>query len=125
MGSPRHGEFNVVHAIAVGPQGHLYIADRENGRLQWFDLEGNFLGEWKFGGQFYSVAFNVAGDMFVGTHPKGVPLDEEFDVVKVDLATGKMLGRVRVGSHELAVGPDGTLFPATRRGQLVVLRTRQ
>ena len=119
------GEFNVVHAIAVGPQGHLYIADRENGRLQWFDLEGNFLGEWKFGGQFYSVAFNAAGDMFVGTHPKGVPLDEEFDVVKVDLATGKMLGRARVRSHELAVGPDGTLFPATRRGQLVLLRTRQ
>jgi DNA-binding beta-propeller fold protein YncE len=28
------GEFNVVHSIAVGPQGNLYVADRENGRLQ-------------------------------------------------------------------------------------------
>jgi DNA-binding beta-propeller fold protein YncE len=119
------GEFNVVHAIVVGPQGNLYIADRENGRLQWFDLDGKFLGQWKFGGQLYNVAFNAAGEMYVSTHPKGVSLDEEFDVVNVDPATGKMLGRVQVRSHELAIGPDGSLFPATRSGQLLLFRPRR
>jgi DNA-binding beta-propeller fold protein YncE len=119
------GEFNVVHAIAVGPQGNLYIADRENGRLQWFDLDGKFLGQWKYGGQLYNVAFNGAGEMYVSTHPKGVSLDEEFNVVKVDPATGKMLARVQVRSHELAVGPDGSLFPATRSGQLLLFRPRR
>ena len=119
------GEFNVVHAIAVGPHGNLYVADRENGRLQWFDLDGKFLGQWKFGGQLYNVAFNAAGEMYVSTHPKGVSLDDEFSVVKVDPATGKMLGRIQVRSHELAIGPDGSLLPATRSGQLLLFRPRR
>jgi outer membrane protein assembly factor BamB len=115
----------VVDAIAVGPQGNLYIADRENGRLQWFDLDGKFLGQWKYGGQLYNVAFNAAGEMYVSTHPKGISLDDEFNVVKVDPATGKMLGRLQVRSHLLAIGPDGTLFPATRSGQLLLLQPRR
>ena len=119
------GEFNVVHAIAISPQGTLYVADRENGRLQWFDLDGTFLGQWKSGGQLYNVAFNAAGEMYVSTHPKDVSLDDEFDVVKVEPRTGLMLGRVRVRSHELAIGSDGTLFPATRSGQLLLFRPRK
>lgn len=119
------GEFDVVHAIVVGPQGNLYVADRENGRLQWFTPDGAFLGQWKFGGQLYNVAFGTTGEMYVSTHPKDVSLDEEFDVVKVDPATGQLLGRFRVRSHELAIGPDGALFPATRSGQLLLFRPRQ
>ena len=119
------GEFDVVHAIVVGPQGNLYVADRENGRLQWFTPDGEFLGQWKFGGQLYNVAFGTTGEMYVSTHPKDVSLDEEFDVVKVDPATGHMLGRFRVRSHELVIGPDGALFPATRSGRLFLFRLRE
>jgi len=119
------GEFNVVHAIAVGPQGNLYIADRENGRVQWFDLEGNFLGQWKYGGQLYNVAFNVAGDMYVSARPNAESPDSEFIVAQVDPATGKMLGRIQVRSHELTIGPDGSLFPATRTGRLLMFRPRK
>ena len=43
------GEFDVVHSIAIGPQGNIYVADRENGRLKWFDPRGKFLGQWKYG----------------------------------------------------------------------------
>ena len=93
--------------------------------LQWFDLEGNFLGQWKYGGQLYTVAFSATGEMYVSTHPKGVSLDDEFDVVRVDPATGKMLGRLQARSHQLAIGPDGTLFPATRSGQLLLLQPRR
>jgi DNA-binding beta-propeller fold protein YncE len=119
------GEFDVVHAIAVGPQGNIYVADRENGRLQWFDPQGKFLGQWKYGGQLYNVAFSQAGDLYVSTHPKGVSLDTEFNVVKVDPANGKMLGRFEVRAHELAVAPDGTLLPATRGSQLLLFRLRK
>ena len=62
------GEFQVVHAIAVSPQGHVYVADRENGRLQWFDPQGQFLGQWTYGGQLFTVAFSPAGDLYVSAH---------------------------------------------------------
>lgn len=119
------GEFNTVHSIGIGPDGNVYVADRENGRLQWFDQKGKFLGQWKYGGQFYTVAFSQAGELYAATHPKGVPLDNEFNVVKVDVATGKLVGKFEVRSHELSVASDGTLLPATRSSQLVLLRPRK
>ena len=119
------GQFNNAHAIAISPQGNVYVADRENGRLQWFDQKGTPLGEWKFGGQLYNVTFTQSGELYVSTHPKGVSLDLEFNVVKLDPATGKMLGRFEVRSHEIAVAPDGTILPATRGEQLILLKPRK
>lgn len=119
------GEFVLVHSIAISPQGQLYIVDRENGRLQWFDQRGKFLGAWKYGGQFYAVAFSGAGEFYAATHPKGVSLDSEFNVVKIDLASGKIVGKFEVRSHELAVAPNGTLLPATRGSRLVLLKPRK
>lgn len=119
------GEFNTVHSIVAGPQGNLYIADRENGRLQWFDQSGTFLGEWKYGGQFYTVAFSPSGEFYAAVHPKGASQDSDFNVVKIDLASGDIVGKFEVRSHELSVAPDGTLLPATRSSQLVLLRPRK
>jgi len=119
------GEFNTVHSIAMGPDGNLYVADRENGRLQWFDQQGKFLGQYSYGGQFYTVTFGKNGDFYAATHPKGVSLDNEFNVVKIDLKTGKLLVKFEVRSHELGITPDGTLLPATRSSQLVLLRPRK
>jgi len=118
------GEFNTVHSIAIGPEGNLYVADRENGRLQWFNQSGKLLGEWHYGGQFYAVAFSQKGEFYAAVHPKGVSLDEEFNVVKIDVATGKILGKFGVRSHELGIAPDGTLLPATRSSQLVLLKLK-
>jgi DNA-binding beta-propeller fold protein YncE len=37
------GEFNLPHAVQVDAEGRVYVADRENNRLQVFDAEGKFL----------------------------------------------------------------------------------
>jgi hypothetical protein len=58
-------------------------------------------------------------------HPKGVSLDDEFNVVKFDNATGKMLGRIEGRSHELGIAADGSIYPATRSGVLLVFRPRK
>jgi DNA-binding beta-propeller fold protein YncE len=119
------GQFNNAHGIAIGPDNNIYVADRENGRLQWFDLQGRFLGERRYGGQFYNVTFDKDGQLWASLHPKGVPLDNEFTVVKLDRATGRILGRVDGRSHELGIGDDGTIYPASRAALLVLYRPRR
>lgn len=42
------GEFNLPHAVGLDSKGLLYVADRENNRLQVFDQEGRFVRQ--FGG---------------------------------------------------------------------------
>jgi DNA-binding beta-propeller fold protein YncE len=41
------GQFRTPHALAFDSQGRLFVADRGNNRIQIFDLEGNFIAEWK------------------------------------------------------------------------------
>ena len=40
------GQFNLPHGIGVDSQGRLFVADRENSRLQVFSEDGTFLTEW-------------------------------------------------------------------------------
>jgi DNA-binding beta-propeller fold protein YncE len=117
------GEFNTVHGIAVGPDNNIYVADRQNGRIQWFDLSGKFLGQWRFAGSdIPALTFDKRGDLFITTHPKDMPLETENNIAKIDRATGKIMGRIDSRAHQLSAAPDGTLLPGTRDGTLVVFR---
>jgi hypothetical protein len=40
------GQFNVVHNITCDDDGFVYIADRENYRIQVFDTDGKFVTQW-------------------------------------------------------------------------------
>lgn len=106
------GQFEVAHGIAIDGQGLLWVADRENQRIQVFDQNGRFVREMKYAGLPCSVeigrehAYMVNG--FAG------------QVVQMDL-TGKVLaamGRPGKGpgefgeAHFIAVSPKGELFVA-------------
>lgn len=41
------GEFDTPHGLAMDSRGRLFVADRNNNRIQIFDQEGKFLEEWK------------------------------------------------------------------------------
>jgi sugar lactone lactonase YvrE len=41
------GEFGLPHGLAMDSAGRLFVADRENNRVQIFDQDGKFLAEWK------------------------------------------------------------------------------
>lgn len=66
------GQLNTPGDLAVDGQGHVWVVDKSNNRVQEFDAEGNFLS--KFGsygtadGQFNrpaSIAIDAAGDIWV------------------------------------------------------------
>ena len=43
----RSGEFDTPHAIAIDSRGRIFVADRNNNRIQIFDQDGTFLEEWR------------------------------------------------------------------------------
>lgn len=55
----KEGEFNVPHGIGLDPNENVYVADRENSRIQVFDPTGKFLKQFsnKNFGNICSVAF--------------------------------------------------------------------
>jgi DNA-binding beta-propeller fold protein YncE len=59
------GEFRVPHGIAVDHNGTVFVADRENSRIQRFSPAGQFLGEWSNVARPCQVTFDAGGNLFV------------------------------------------------------------
>lgn len=59
------GQFNVPHGIAVDKQGIVYVADRENSRIQLFSPVGEFLEQWPHIARPCQVAFDKEGHLLV------------------------------------------------------------
>jgi sugar lactone lactonase YvrE len=52
------GEFAIVHFVEIDGQGRVYIADRENHRIQLFDADGKHLADW--------TGFDMPSDLAFG-----------------------------------------------------------
>jgi len=52
------GEFRIVHGIAIDNEDIVYVADRENGRIQRFQRDGTYLGTWDGLGKMFALFFD-------------------------------------------------------------------
>jgi DNA-binding beta-propeller fold protein YncE len=59
------GQFHVPHGIAVDAEGVVYVADRENSRLQLFTPQGHYLTEWTDVARPCQVCVDAKGDVYV------------------------------------------------------------
>jgi 6-bladed beta-propeller len=104
------GDFRLPHAIQIDEEGTVYVADRENGRIEKFDLEGNFLGEIPHLGRIYSLKL-VGEVLWAGMGPFDQPPGSPGWVVKLDRKNGKILGHLDVpesrGGHSVEQMPSG------------------
>jgi len=61
------GNFREPHDLYVGgSKGYVYVADRQNNRVQVFDQDGNFIAAWKQFGQPSSVYVDTHDNIYVG-----------------------------------------------------------
>ena len=115
------GEFNVPHGLALDSVGRIYVADRENDRVQVFDPSGLFLAQWKGGaiGRPYGISIAPNSTALVadgGEQPDSPPDRSGVDVLKLDGTMierfgrwGNYDGQFRM-AHDVAVAQDGTAY---------------
>ena len=101
--------------------GHIYVADRENARVQVFDAAGRYLTQWAGAalGRPYAIAIDLGGTAYVadgGDQPDAPPDRSAWLVVRSD---GTVVARVgRFGNydgqlalaHTLAVDSEGSVY---------------
>jgi DNA-binding beta-propeller fold protein YncE len=119
------GEFAAAHSIVIDDLDRVFVADRENQRIQIFDTDGNRLEQWKFSAM--ACALYLAGDymyMTSGFDAQIVKLDMEGNILGVTGSSGD--GPNQYGeAHFLAVGADQTIYVAdvvNRRVEKLVAR---
>lgn len=118
------GQFHLPHGIAIDERNIVYVADRENGRIQSFDLNGRFLGMWTNLGKTFSLSIE-GGALWIGTQPRNEPNGAPGWLMKVDRDSGKVLGVVEsTGHHSVAVMPGGELLTGTRPDKVLWFRRK-
>jgi len=106
------GQFEVAHGIAIDAKGLLWVADRENQRIQLFDQKGTYVREMKYAGlpcamdigrQYVYMVNGFAGQL--------VRMDLAGKVLAVVGRPGKGLGEFGE-AHFIAVSPKQEIYVA-------------
>lgn len=111
------GQFIVPHGIDVGPGGRVYVADRENRRVQVFDQRGRFLSEWRpapLRNPFAVVSRRA--EIFVAGHdpetigPAGPTRAASYNGDGALVAQLASAGEAHRTAHDMAVSRDGIVY---------------
>jgi DNA-binding beta-propeller fold protein YncE len=107
------GQFHIPHGIAIDQQGTVYVADRENSRIQLFTSDGRFTSEWRDVARPCQVFVDAAGRVLVaelgfragmwpGTSPPAA--DSPGGRLSIFDRSGKLLARWGGGHHPSSPG---------------------
>jgi len=126
------GQFNVPHAIAIDSRGRLFVADRDNNRIQIFDSNGTFIDEWTQFGRPSGIAIGADGTLYVSDNQSNAQRNP-------GVARGIRIGSAVTGAvsafipdpefdpgrdqetsaHSLAIDAAGSIYGAEVWGQTV------
>lgn len=107
------GEFSVAHSVVIDAEDNVYVADRENQRIQIFDTDGNFVDQWTFSAMACALFLGDDGFMYMttGFDAQIVKLDMQGRVLGVTGSSGD--GPNQYGeAHFLAVNGESEIFIA-------------
>jgi sugar lactone lactonase YvrE len=109
------GQLNLPHSLVFDAQGLLYIADRNNARIQVFDADGNYIRESQHPGTPCGLFMGADQHIWLAHGHVGqiMKLDLNGNVVGVmaNAGTGKIPGKYGE-AHYIAVSPRDEVFVA-------------
>ena len=107
------GEFDIAHSIAIDAKGLLYVADRNNQRIQVFDTDGTYLRESKHPGTPCGLFISPDQHLWLAHGHAGqvIKLDLDGKVLGVTGKQGKALGQFGE-AHYIAVSANGDIYVA-------------
>ena len=116
------GEFDLPHIVVTDSRGNVYVSDRENNRIQIFDSNGKFLRQWTHLGATQGMDINSKDELWIITHRNNVE-NVTYDtlagrIMRIDIATGKILGAIESPGHWLALAPAGEIFIGSLTGNV-------
>jgi len=117
----RPGQFDLPHGLDLDSAGNVYVADRENSRVQIFDPNGKFIREWKDHsfGKLYSIRFAPSKKYLVCTDYVTNYISPKGSDVLVFGTDGKLITRLgRSGNysgpvcryHDCVVDEEGNIY---------------
>jgi mannose-6-phosphate isomerase-like protein (cupin superfamily) len=105
--------FSIVHAIRLSKDGIVYVADRENRRVQSFTTEGKFLK------QIVKTDTQFARDLAFSADPEQqfLYVGNGNDIVIVDRKAMQIVGSIKLpgqigGGHHIATDSKGNIYIA-------------
>jgi len=116
------GEFNTPHSIALDSEGRVYVSDRENNRIQIFSADGDFLKQWTHLGATQGIFITAADETWIITHRSNIE-NLTYDtlagrIMKIDPATGRILGAMESPGHWIHVTPAKEIFIGSLTGNV-------
>ena len=114
------GEFDLPHAVRLDSRGDVYVADRENKRIQVFAPDGNLLRQMAQGIAPYGLFITPDDALFVadGVKHEVLKLDREGKVLARWGGGGREPGKFLL-PHGITVGRDGAVYVAEVTGARV------
>jgi DNA-binding beta-propeller fold protein YncE len=126
------GQFNVPHSIAIDSRGRLFVADRDNNRVQIFDANGRFIDQWSEFGRPSGIAIGADDTIYVSDNQSNTDRNPgvERGLRIGDAATGVVHAFIpdpefdparseETGAHGVAVDEAGNVYGAEVWGQIV------
>ena len=106
------GQFNLPHSVCTDSEGQVYVADRENHRIQIFDDSGTYLNQWN--NMHRPCGLHIAdGLVYIGQLFTQMAVNRDYPNIGACVSIHDLTGRrlAKLGGHKYGEGPGQFIAP--------------